>query len=145
MKQLRGLYAQTFFNFRTALVYLSQLKHELKTKLKNMVCRKEILRKYYGVCDNGYLKIIQNFRFVLRITIIRRSRKLYCLAFRFKAVKVLSIQGHNKIVFAGRSQSLNKLHKLSHILFKLENKSFNCCANLWGLTQQTEVGTEIIR
>ena len=30
------------------------MKHNLKTELKNMVCRKEILRKYYGDCDNRY-------------------------------------------------------------------------------------------
>jgi len=56
-------------------VYLSQLKHKLKKELKNTVCRKEILRKPYGVCDNEYTKTMQNFRrFVLLITMIWLSR-----------------------------------------------------------------------
>ena len=56
-------------------VYLLQLKHKLKTELKNMVCRKEIPRKSCGVCDNEFIKTMQNFRtFVLRITIIWLSR-----------------------------------------------------------------------
>jgi hypothetical protein len=45
--------------------YLSQLKHKLKNELKNMVCRKEILRKYEDRSESKERFAIQRYLLII--------------------------------------------------------------------------------